>query len=50
MTPISLKPSHLIINNTNGYIEESNGNRYLILVLTDESREIKKYEKMWGKI
>ena len=26
--PNSLKPLYLIINNANGYIEESNGNSY----------------------
>ena len=30
----------LIINKSNGYIEESNGNKYLTLIATDESKEI----------
>ena len=33
------------------YIEESNGNKYLTLVLTDESKGIlKTYEELWSKI
>ena len=38
MTPNSVNLLHFIINNANGYIEENNGNKYLILVLTDERR------------
>ena len=35
----------------NGYIEESNGNRYLMVVSTDESKEtLKKYEELWSEI
>ena len=35
----------------NGYFEEFNGNKYLMLVSTNESKEIiKKYEKLWIKI
>ena len=35
----------------NGYFEEINGNKYLTLVLTNESKEkIKKYEERWIKI
>ena len=35
----------------NGYFEEINGNNYLALVLTNESKEkIKKYEELWIKI
>ena len=36
VAPNSLKPLYLIINNTNGYIGESNGNKYLTLLPTDE--------------
>ena len=32
-----VNPLSLIINKTNGYIKESNGNKYLTLVPTDES-------------
>ena len=35
----------------NGYFEENNGNKYLTLVPTNESKEkIKKYEELWIKI
>ena len=42
---------YLIFNKVNGYFEEINGNKYLTLVPTDESKEkIKKYEELWSKI
>ena len=31
----SVNPLYLIINKVNGYIEEINGNKYLMLVPTD---------------
>ena len=35
----------------NAYFEEINGNKYLMLVPTNESKEkIKKYEELWIKI
>ena len=35
----------------NGYFEETNGNKYLTLVPTNESKEkIKKYDDLWSKI
>ena len=35
----------------NGYFEEINGNKYLTLVPTNESKEkIKKYGELWSKI
>ena len=37
MSVNSVIPLYLIINEINGYIEESNGNKYLMLVSTDES-------------
>ena len=43
--------SYLINDKINEYIEESNGNKYLTLVSTDESKNIrKKYEDLWNKI
>ena len=34
----------------NGYFEEINGNKYLMLVATNESKKIiKKYEELWIK-
>ena len=42
---------YLIISKINGYIEESNKNKYLALVTTDESNDtLKKYEELWNKI
>ena len=45
VTTNSVKPLWLIINKTNGYTEESNGNKYLTLVSTEEST-LKKYEEL----
>ena len=42
---------HLIFRYVNGYFEEVNGNKYLTLAPTNESKEkLKKYEKIWVKI
>ena len=42
---------NLILRYVNGYFEEINGNKYLTLVPTNESKEkIKKYEELWSKI
>ena len=42
---------YLIINEINGYIKESNGNKYLTLVSTDKNKDIlKKYAELWDKI
>ena len=47
----SVNPLYLIIDRIDGYIEKRNGNKYLILVATDESKDtLKKYEKLWNKI
>ena len=47
----SANPLYLIFNKLNGYFEEINGNKYLTLVPTNESKEkIKKHEKLWSKI
>ena len=41
----------LIFSKVNGYFEEINKNKYLILVPTNESKEIiKRYEELWNKI
>ena len=42
----SVNPLYLIFNKVNGYFEEINGNKYLTLVPTNES----KYEELWSKI
>ena len=42
---------YLLIGKVNGYFEEINGNKNLMLVPTDESKEImKKYNELWSKI
>ena len=42
---------YLIFNKVNGYFEETNGNKYLMLVPTNESKEkIEKYKELWIKI
>ena len=51
MTPNSVKPLYLIINNANGYIKEYNGNIYLTLAANDESKVmLKKHIKNIKKI
>ena len=41
----------LIFDKVNGYFEEINGNKYLTLVPTNESKQIvKKDEELWSKI
>ena len=46
-----VNPSYLIINKINGYIEESNRNKCLTLVRTNESKDtLKAYEELWHKI
>ena len=42
---------YLIFGKVNGYFEEINGNKYLTLFLTKESKEkIKNNGGLWGKI
>ena len=42
---------YLIFDKMNGYFEEINGNKYLTLVPTNESKQIvKKDEELWSKI
>ena len=46
-----VNPLFLIINKVNGYIKKINGNKYLTLLPSYESRKIiKKYEELWSKI
>ena len=35
MASTKVKPLYLIIRNPSGYAEESNGDKYLILIITD---------------
>ena len=44
----TINPLYLHIDKTNGYIEESNGNENLMLVPTDERKEIMKKYKNCG--
>ena len=47
----SVNPLYLIFRYANVYPEEINGNKYLTLVLINESKEkIKNYEQLWIKI
>ena len=47
----SVYPLYLIFSKVNGYLEEINGNKYLILVPTNKTKEIiQKDEEMWSKI
>ena len=47
----SVNPLYFIFSKINGYFEEINGNKYLTLVPTNESKEkIKKYKELWIKI
>ena len=42
---------YLIFSKANGYFEEINGNKYLTLVHTNESKEkIERYEEVWSKV
>ena len=46
-----VNPLHLIFRYVNGYFEEINGNKYLTVAPTNESKEkFKKYERLWIKI
>ena len=47
----SVNPLHLIFNKVNGYFKEIDGNKYLTLVPTNESKEkLKRYGKIWSKL
>ena len=47
----SLNPLYLVFNKVNEYFEEINGNKYLMVAPTNESKEnIKKYEELRIKI
>ena len=47
----SVTTLYLIFNKVNGYFEEINENKYLMLVPTNENKEqIKKYKEVWSKI
>ena len=47
----SVNPLYLLVKHANGYIEEKNENRYLIIDYTDENKELlKKYNDVWNGI
>ena len=47
----SVNRLYLVFGKVNGYFEEMNGNKYLTLVPTNESKEkIKRYGELWSKI
>ena len=47
----SVNTLYLDFDKVNGYFQEINGSKYLMLVLTNESKEIiKKYGELWSKI
>ena len=47
----SVNPLYLFCSKVNGYFEEINKNKYLMLLSANESKEkIKKYEELWSKI
>ena len=47
----SVNPLNLVIDKTDGYIEESNGNKYLVLSSTDNNKEVlTKYTELWDGI
>ena len=53
LKPYSINPLYLILNfnKVNVYFEQINGNKYLMLVRINESKEkVKIYEELWSKI
>ena len=48
----SVNPLYLLVNHANGYIEEKNGNKYLIFDYSvDKNKEVfKKYNEVWDSI
>ena len=47
----SINPLHLIVGEVDGYIEESNGNRYLTFPSTDKNKEVlTKHTKLWDRV
>ena len=44
----SVNPLYLRIDHANGYIEEKNGNKYLIFDSVDENKEVLKNMQMFG--
>ena len=48
---LGVNPLHIFIDEVDGCVEESNGNKYLILDSTDRNKEIlTKYTEFWNEI
>ena len=46
-----VNPVYLLLNHANRYIEEKNGNKYLVFDSTNENKEVlKKYADTWDRI
>ena len=46
-----VNPLYLMIGEVDGYIEESNGNKYLTFASTDKNKKVlEKYTKLWDQI
>ena len=48
----SVNPLYLLVNHASGYIEEKNGNKYLIFddSVNKNKRSLKKYTDVWNRI
>ena len=47
----SVNPLYLTTGKADGYIEENNGNKYLVLTSTDSIKNVlAKFAKLWDKI
>ena len=47
----SVSPLYLIIGKVDGYIEENNGNKYLVFASTDSNKKVlAKFTKLWDEI
>ena len=47
----SVKPLYFIVGEVDGYIEEKNGNKYLVFASTDKNKEVlENYTELWDKI
>ena len=48
----SINPLHFVVSEVNGFIEEKNGNTYLVFDSTDDKNKelITKYTKLWNMI
>ena len=47
----SVNPLYFIIGEVDGYIEEKNGNKYLIFASTNKNKEVlTKYTELWNRV